>query len=265
LPAFEKNTEQDIKFSEFLENSTMSELEDAAIDVTRSFMEAQNLDEATHFMVGGDKRLPFLREFYSRSENSFPKGFKKVIKTYPNSIVGIFYFSVFVHDQEETVHQFIAVPAGEKMLIDWACSVAYGDLSKEAFFTQKPDTPTSMRFFAEPQPEQVGKKSTIQVEELEPFGPRKIDPESSSKFLRLSDLNAEDVFRVRVSPECKKCLRLFQFLKAKSLRLPVQLKLVWNHEVQCPEISSLEHIWWFDFEMIGPTAAPSEISVIGAE
>lgn len=253
------------KLSDFLENSTMEELEESAVKAIRGFMESETLAKSTEYIVGGSKRANLLEEFYGRPENSFPNGFKKVLKKIPNTISGVFYFAVFATDQNDVIHQFVVVPVGEKMRVDWACSVAYGEFSKEAFFEKKPDSPANMRFFVEPAPKPLRQNSNIQLVELETFGLDPIKstyPEPSDQFLRLTDLNAEVSFSARISPKAHKCLGLLRLLQAKPSRLPVQLKLVWNSELQCPEITSLEYIWWFDPEGITLTSSPFDAPAV---
>ncbi len=260
------NFEVETRLSDFVENSTTEDLEESAVESIRGFMEADTLDAATKFIVGGGERASLLEDFYRRPGNFFPNGFKKVIQKIPNALAEVFYFEIFVTDQDDIIHQFIVVPVGEKMLVDWACSVAYGELSKEDFFAQKPDSPKKMRFYVEPFHELTGKMSSIQLVKFdmaEVFyfeSSESIGLELNDQFLQLSDLNAKEVFTVRYSPVDPYISNLVKILREQRARLPIQLTLVWNHELDCPEISSLECIWWFDLKGVKPESLPSDTS-----
>lgn len=246
-----ENQEQlsNIRFSDFLENSTYGELRAESIDLSRGFMEAGSLDEATQFILGGRERLPALQEFYGRSEESFPKGFKSVKKVIPNALAGIFYFIVFASDLEDQIHQLIVVPAGEKMLIDWACSVGYGPMSVEKFFETKPTTPVRFRFFVGRDLPRIAKNSSLMsfpfyIEGLE----RSL--RETPRFFRLTDTEEEESFYARISPSAARAMGLYYRLSWTSETVPVQLQLVWNQDLGYPEVVEVKRFWWFDYEFV---------------
>ena len=240
--------EERVYLGKLLENSTPEELQDIAVEVVQAFMESETLEEAARHVLGGEKRLAILQDFYARPENSLPNGFQSVVGKKENSLDGIFYLNVFALDLDRRPHQFIVIPQDDEMLIDWACSVSYGELSKEAFFSQKPKMPVKMRYFASFVSEEPSRPPTVQLEEFELPEGLEIEPEP--QYLRLSDLEGKEVFEARISFPTRGHTGMAYLRRNPQIRLPVQLQMAWNHEIDEPEIASLDRLWWFDFEMI---------------
>lgn len=247
----------EVRLSEFVEDSSMEELQDAALEAIRGFMEAESLADSTAFLVGGDQQLPLLQDYYGRPENRFPKGFQKVVKVVPNAIAEFFYFAIFAADHDEVVHQFIALESGDQMRVDWACSVSYGELSYHDFSAQKPEKSQKMRFMIQPEVVKPTKGPVIQLEELDPSEfDDEFDREDPQPFALLTDLNGEIQFRAKIAPEAQKCMDLLKALHGRKMRLPVQLRLVWDQDGQYPKVTALDHLWWFDYPLLAKSEPP---------
>ena len=218
----------------YFETHSMPEIEEAGIEAVKGFMQARNPEDAVEFIAGRELRLPNLKDYYQRSENTWPDGFRKIKKILPNTIAAISYLMIFAEDNSGVTHGYLALPGEGKMVIDWACSVAYGDLSKEDFFDQKPQNPACMRVMA--QNDSLNDPHSIL--------------DTKMLFLRLENLERTDFFQVAFSPENDGLKKLFEILSTSSIRLPVQLELVWNEELRCPEAVSLVQMWWFDRDAI---------------
>ena len=248
-PTVLKEPQPQIQFSDFLEESSYDDLEAQSVSAVRGFLDADSLEEASHYILGGEQRLEELVEFYSRPEERFPGAFKKLDKVIPNAIGGIFYFIVFATDQEDRGHQMIVVPAGDKMLVDWAASVGYGAMSVEEFHAKKPTTPVPCRFLISRDIPENAKKSTIFAVPFQAKGFEKSLSENP-RYFKLSDLKKEQSFYARVSPEAESAMSLYYRLSWTSETMPVQMQLVWNPELGCPEVAKIERIWWFDYELV---------------
>ena len=226
-----------------------SEFGEAALETAKRFVEAKDLNQAAQYIVGGKDRLEFLEEFYSRPGESFPNGFKKVVKNIPNSLSGIPYFLVVVKDLDGNSHRFVVMPREDGMLIDWAFSVAYGELSGEELSPQNLGSPKLVRLIAIP-------SSVVPETELIPDEIASKIKIPRSTFLRLTDVTGEESFYALIAPEAEKCHTLASKLASHRGQLPVQLRVVWNDDFDCLEIKSLESIWWFDFELVTPGLPP---------
>lgn len=257
----EKSTKvyMESKAHEFVENTEMDDIQNSAIEVVQGFMSAKSPEDAVPYIIGGEKRLPQLQEYYARPEISYPypNGFKRVEKQLTNAIEGIFYQVIFAADQDDVVHQFAIVPSGDQMLIDWACSVEYGELSRKEFFEQKPEEPVLMRFFAEVTPPHESvflKGSELEriIAEIDAQRKNVVDDplRDENFYFRLSDLDKQDSFHAIVRPGCQGARSLYRRLSEDSIRLPLQLKMVWNPEFKCSEIISIEQTWWFDLDLM---------------
>lgn len=250
----------DIKVSHLFESSTTQELIELSKKAVKGFMSAESPEKSLGFIVGGSLRMPRMMEYYERSENSWPQGFQQIVTVVPNAIASIPYLLVLAKDKADNVHQFACVPCRDMMLVDWECSVGYGELSIEGFFEKKPSDPVTVRLIA------VSAPSDDDGDEDEMFlpGGKLLDVGKSigmkqvldegralddGGFLYLTDLYGKTIFRARTNESDQRLSNLLTMFTSEP-KVLAQLTMTWNEELGCPNVDAVKHIWWFDFEAI---------------
>jgi hypothetical protein len=250
----------EIEVSDFYESSTIQQIKESAEKSVKGFMSARTPEESCQFIAGGDLRLSRMKEYYERPENSWPQGFSGIRKVVQNSIASIPYLVIFAEDSAGEIHQFVGVPCRDEILLDWECSVEYGELSKKEFFEKKPSDPIEMRFFVEKEQRRetnrqggflTGSFIRFTEPQLTNFQPTLGDEDrfDEERFILLTDLNHTTMFRAHLN-EDQGLEWMLDFLSGSRIRQPLQLNMTWNEEFNCPDVISIKTIWWFDYEAI---------------
>ena len=60
----------------------------------------------------------------------------------------------------------------------------------------------------------------------------------------------QEEIRAKVAPDATKCLAFLRNLARDPQGVPVQIQVAWDREADAPEITALEHVWWFDYEWL---------------
>lgn len=229
-----ESPESKIEISPYLNSTSAAEVMKSSALTAQSFMDAASADERCEHILGGKSRLPQMLEFESRPNVRLPRGFEKVVRQIPNTIAGIPYWNLFATDKDGHLFEFVMIPTAEGMKIDWACSVKYGELSRQAFLMQKPEEPVRMRI----------------VVSNDPL--RNVDGILNYLIVLNGDPNAE--FSAYFSYEKLGLKNIAALLRSTGGQQNLQVEMTWNAKLKMAEISKLNYIWWFDIEMIRQAA-----------
>ncbi|MDB4499383.1 hypothetical protein N9213_03010 [Akkermansiaceae bacterium] len=213
----------------FGEKTTPEEIKVSITATVKGFMEAKSPEEASHFVLGGVKKIPLMKEFASRVGEVSPAGFGELIELKAGAFGGVpIQVAVVSEADGKSAWRFLLVPMSDRYLIDWEASVAYGEMSWKAFLRERPTGQTCLRVYLHRDHHQPG-----------------LPTEAENDFYRVQARVEKWALVSFVGKDSPIAEELKKIVPPSSSQ-PVRIVMKWDEDKLTSEIVGIRHNYWIN-------------------